>query len=164
MLKLWGSILLIAAGTLAGCRVSEIYKHRLLLHKKLLRMYSETSILLEYSLMTFAQIVENLRTSGEYNELSFLNVDTCSPDIRQAVLDSIDSWNSGIEESASSCLRSFFQSLGTTDIQGQLSYAKLAALSQQRLIGTVEDTYMQKSRISRTFGALFGAFAAIMLI
>lgn len=164
MLNLWGSILLIAAGMLAGCAVSDMYKRRILLHKKLLRMYSETAILLEYSLMTFGEIVEHFRTSGEYNEFSFLSVDSDSHDIRQAVLDGIDAWNSGLEYSAVIGLKSFFQTLGTTDIQGQLSYARLAALSQQRLIESVEDTYRQKSRFSRTFGTLFGAFAAIMLI
>lgn len=164
MLNLWGSILLIAAGMFAGFKASEMYKHKLVLHKKLLRMYSEAAILLEYSLMTYGEMIEYFRQSGEYTDFSFLNVNAAAYDIRQAVLDKIDDWDCGLEDAALNNLKSFFTTLGTTNIQGQLSYARLAAVQQQKIIDSVEKLYSQRSHICRTFGVLGGAFAAIMLI
>ncbi len=164
MLKLWGSLLLIAAGTLAGSSVAEMYKHRLAVHKKLLRLYNETAILLEYSLLTFSEIVSHLWQSGEYAEFSFLNADDACIDVRQAVLDRIGNWQTGLEESSRSNLLAFFSKLGTTDISGQISYARLAAVQEQEIISSISSKYQQRSGISRTFGALGGAFAAIMMI
>lgn len=164
MLKLWGSLLLIVAGALAGCRVGEMYTSRLKLHKKLVSLYNETAILLEYSFLTFGEIVSRLKESGEYSEFGFLNVSSECLDIRQAVLDGIDSWDACIEDSSRSNLVSFFTKLGTTDIQGQISYARLAAAHEQEIISSVEKKYQQKTSLSRTFGALGGAFAAIMMI
>lgn len=156
--------MLIFCGTLTGCHISAVYKRRLILHEKILRMYNETAILLEFSLMTFAEIVAHLRESGEYDEFSFLVKDTGVVDIRQAVLDGIDSWEECIEQGAINDIRCFFTKLGTTDIQGQLSYVRLAVLQQQGHIDALAPVYNRKSRFARTFGTLGGAFAAIMMI
>ena len=80
------------------------------------------------------------------------------------MLDKIDDWDCGLEDAALNNLKSFFTTLGTTNIQGQLSYARLAAVQQQKMIDSVEKLYSQRSHICRTFGVLGGAFAAIMLI
>lgn len=164
MLKLWGSVFIIVAGVMTGCKVGERYTNGLKLQKKLLSLYNEIAIVLEYSFMTFGEIISRLNESGEYSELSFLNIGTDRINIRQAVLDSISEWDADIEESSRKNLVSFFTKLGTTDIQGQISYAQLAAARQQQIINNVEKKYMQKTSLSRTFGALGGAFAAIMMI
>ncbi len=163
MLKTLGSLLLIAAGTLSGLSISNSYKQRLHIHKKLVRLYNETAILLEYSFPTFGEIVSHLQKSGEYIEFSFLNVDTDEIDVRKAVIDAINNWDKGLESNSEENLRSFFTKLGTTDIQGQISYAKLAAVSEQEFIDSVSEKYKQRAKISRTFGVLGGAMAAIMI-
>lgn len=164
MLKLLGSFMIIAAGTLAGLNVSCGYKQKMLLHKKLVRLYSETAIMLEYSFPTFAEIIEHLRSCGEYSEFGFLYKSTDGIDIKSSVLGAVDSWDTGLESSSKSELRAFFSRLGTTDIQGQIAYARLAAASEQGFIDSVSEKYRQRAKMSRTFGVLGGVFAAIMIV
>lgn len=164
MLKLLGCLMLIACGALCGNRVGELYKARLETHKKLLRLYTEAAILLEYSLCTFGEIIEHLAKNDELKEFGFLNIDTHSQDIRQELQKSIDQWDSPIEDKSVNNLRVFFSKLGTTDIQGQLSYARLAAEQEQEIIDSVKKQYVQRINMSGTFGILGGVFAALMMI
>ena len=164
MLKLWGSLLVITAGSLCGLSVSRMYTRRLLLHRKLLRLYNETAILLEYSMPTFAEIVSYLSQSGEFAEFGFLNCACDELAIRQAVLNAIDSWDVSLEESSLANLRCFFEKLGTTDIGGQISYAQLAAAQESEIIASLSGKYRQKAGMFRTFGTLGGVLAAILMI
>ena len=164
MLKLLGSLLVIVSGTLCGLSVSRMYTRRLLLHRKLLRLYNEIAVLLEYSMPTFAEIVSHLAQSGEFAEFCFLNPGCDELEIRQAVLSAIDDWDVTLEESSLTNLRCFFEKLGTTDIGGQISYARLAAAQESEIIAALSDKYRQKAGISRTFWTLGGVLAAILMI
>ena len=164
MLKIWGSLLIITAGTLCGLSASRMYSRRLLLHRKLLMLYNEAAIMLEFSMPTFAEIVSHLAQSNEFSEFGFLNCCGYELDIRQAVLNGIDSWDTSLEESSLSNLHCFFERLGTTDISGQIAYARLAASQESSIIDSLSDKYRQKAGISRTFGTLGGVLAAILMI
>ena len=113
---------------------------------------------------TFAEIASHLSQSGEFAEFGFLNCGCDELDIRQAVLNAIDSWDVSLEESSLSNLRCFFERLGTTDISGQISYAQLAAAQESEIIASLSGKYKQKAGMSRTFGTLGGVLAAILMI
>lgn len=164
MLKLLGSLMLIAAGALSGYSASHRYLRRIEMLRGLLRMYGEICIRLEYSLMTFAELIESLREDPAFSVFGFLDVDTEVCDIRLRILDSLDSLSDRFDPASLENLRSFFVRLGTTDIQGQLSYAKMAQSRQKEILASSSPVLEQKAKLSRTLGLLGGAFAAIMLI
>lgn len=164
MLKLLGCILIITSGTFTGLNVSFKYNQKMALHKKLVRLYNETAIILEYSFATFGEIIEHLRCSREYDEFRFLNAGADDIDVKRTVLRALDTWDKGIERTSIDNLRAFFSKLGTTDIQGQISYARLAAACEQDLIDTISEKYKQRAKMSRTLGVLGGVFAAIMIV
>ena len=163
MIKLIGCIMVVAAGAFGGNSIAFSFKRRLDTQALVLKMYRRTEIILEYSLFTFSEIVQSLKDCGEFSELGFLDVDCSRTDIRQAVLDGVKCWNEP-DSGSKQILLSFFRDLGTTDLSGQLSFVKLAQAQQSEIVSTEKQRLRERMKLSRTFGVLGGAFAAIMLI
>lgn len=162
MLKLVGSLFIIIAGAMAGNSAAVSFRNKLELQRTLLKMYSETAIMLEYSFITLSELIEQLRRNNEYSSLSFLDIDD-DTDIRRSLLDKLRAWDMADEESMS-ILKSFFINFGTTDISGQLSYAAMARARQSEIVERETKQLNKRSRFARTFGVLGGAFAAVMMI
>lgn len=163
MLKLVGCLFIILSGAMTGNSVAVSFKNKLELQRTLQRLYSQSAILLEYSLLTFSELICQLHSSESFSKLSFLYVPDDCTDVRQAVLDGIRNWDPP-DEASGQILVSFFTDLGTTDISGQLSFVRLALARQTEIVEAEKKRINERLRLSRTFGVLGGAFAAIMIM
>ena len=164
MLKLTGGLFIIISCSLLGKYVGLGYIKKLRLHEKLLQMYNETTVLLEYSYMTFDEIVKSLNDSPAFYEFDFLCVSTSDINIRYDMLSKIDCWNKIENEESKDNLKAFFSQLGTTDNQGQITYSKLAAEREKEIINRNKNDLMRRSKLASSISFSAGILLTIMLI
>ena len=164
MLKLIGTAMIILSGALFGETLRKSCFLKIDIHAKLLEMYNEIAILLEYSYLTYSEIINILRTSGRYNELDFLDIPQNSMDAKSCVLNNLERWCKLDEQASKQNLESFFSTLGTTDIQGQVLFSRLAAEREKEIYIATRKKYLQQAKLSRILGCLSGVLIAIMII
>lgn len=164
MIKITGCILLIITGCLTGLYISDKIRHRLYIEKLLYRMYCEIEILLNCSQLTYCEIISRLVESENYKELDFLNVRADTENIRKEVLDSLEESHICDEIITANTLKNFFSCLGTSDIDGQISYVRLAEKESRECIAVLEEKTLRQCKLAKAMGVLGGAFAAILFV
>ncbi len=164
MLKLTGGALIIISCSMIGKYIGLGYLKKLRLHEKLLQMYNETTVLLEYSYMTFDEIITSLNNSSAFEQLDFLCICAHDINIRCNLLDKIECWDKIDNVESKDNLRDFFSKLGTTDNSGQITYSRLAAEREKEIIDRCKGEMMRRSKLASSIGFSTGVLLTIMLI
>ncbi len=138
---------------------SEMYK-RIKRVEALISLTNDFENMIRYRALTIKEMIEE--TSKSYEILSFIkNIETdgnIHNSWKNAVLGSV----MGNEEKEIMIL--FGNSLGTTDINGQISTIKVYRKRLENLYKKISEEYSSKGRMYRSAGVLIGIMAGIMLI
>lgn len=166
MLKIFGAIAIVIATSLIGIMSSDKLKQRVKEINLINYMLEEISILIRYKAMTVYEIVENLKGNPVFNQLTFLNniEFNLQMPFKIAWESNIDSMQSALKQSDLKMLKSFGATLGTSDIDGQLSTIAVFKENFSQLEKEAITNYEKKSKLYRSLGVLSGAFISIMLI
>jgi stage III sporulation protein AB len=144
-MKIIGAMLLLTATTMLGAfSAHKLYRRE----KKLRRMYKFIASLCEEIRLTRAELPDILKKTDQ-NELLLAG-----------------KWQDtdGLRTEDTQVLESFLQSLGKTDIAGQVNNAQLhmAALSER--INEATEERKRFSKLYLSFGFLCGMFAVVLII
>ena len=147
MIKTAGFIIVVITTTVYGFILSEdIITH----HKQLclvMRMLDEIRIRLEFNLSTREELFSFIFSKAEYG---IFKTDCLG--------------NSKLSESEKRMLLDFYNQLGTTDIQGQLSQIEMYKKDFQYKLSEHLKTKDNRCRLLRTGGALVGVFVCLLLV
>lgn len=154
MLKLVGSILLVTTGAGLGCLKADklVKQHKNV--KKTVQMLNDIYIMLESSCLTKSEILSRLENSDNYREL----VQPFS------VGGGCVSKSGYLEEEDMYRLSCFFEQLGSTDLNGQLSRTRLCInefIVREKVCAERTKRY---AKLYRGMGVLIGAMIAVMLM
>lgn len=166
MIKILGIISIIISSTLIGIVGSEKLRNRVKELNLINYMLEEIAILIRYKAMTVYEIVETLTQNQIFNKLTFLNNFNSNLQIpfKSTWNKNIDDMPTSLIESDVKLLKSFGASLGTSDIDGQLSTIGVFKESFFKLEKDATVIYDKKSKLYRSLGVLIGAFISIILI
>ncbi len=162
-MKLCGLLLLLSAAVLCGCYAADGLHRRVIRLQQLRRMLNAITVHLRYTLPTVRELMQTLADDPDYTALPFL---------RKAVADPSDfpaAWNTAVSQShdlsreEASLLYRLGHTLGSTDLEGQLS---ALALYDQQLSAMLQQAAVQADShgsLYRTMGILTGLFLVILL-
>lgn len=166
MLKLLGIIFIIICGAGIGAKASGDLKKQTELCISVRTFLSELGILMRYKGDTLFVLISELSERQSIQELKFLS----------RVIDNMSSgmtfpyaWKTALSDDAllspelTELLLKFGESLGTSDIEGQLMSIER---SEEELSGIYENAlsiYRRKGRLYRSIGLLGGITAALLL-
>jgi len=166
MIKIIGIFALVISSSLIGITASEKLKNRVSELNLIKYMLEEIAILIRYKAMTVYEIIGTLKKNEGFKKLEFIDGFTINMQNSFAT-----SWGENIDKAKSSLtkadielLKSFGGTLGTSDIDGQLSTIEVFKGNFSKLEKDARHIYEQKSRLYRSLGVLIGAFISIMLI
>ncbi len=147
MIKTAGFIIVILTTTIFGFILSEdIITH----YKQLslvIRMLDVTRIRLEYNLSTREELFGYIFSKKEYE---FFKADNLK--------------KSKLSENEKRMLLDFYNQLGTTDLQGQLSQIEMFKRDFDYELSELKKTKDNRCRLFRTGGALVGVFVCLLLV
>lgn len=167
LFKLVGVMLLVTASSYIGINMSQTLKERVIRIELIKRMLDEISTLIRHRALTVSEIVDELNKSTVYKELDFINF--AKNDITERIPFS-NVWEKSIirdkklfqEERKE--LISLGYSLGTSDIDGQLSALSIIKNKFDIIAEKSNFEYTKKGKLYRTLGVLCGVFISILLI
>ncbi len=166
MLKLIGIISIILCGTAAGFAGSVKLRRQTEYCHDVSRLLHETAMLMHYSCDTLPSLITELSCRECFSQLIFLGnvselIEKGTPFPR--------AWEEGIKSDSflSPELRQLISpladSLGVSDIEGQLLTLRRAEEETQELYIRTNAQYMKKGRLYRCLGVLGGMSAALLL-
>ena len=171
MLKLAGTVLVVAAFSCAGLMASQRMKERILILRQLSVMVDAIALRIRWEGASLNEIASELKDDPSLDRLSFLSdlADNASHSVHPIPFDvvwreAVSSWSSPpLTSSDMRMLNNMSDGLGTSDTDGQLSWqqrsrAELAYASEQ-----AEEEYRRKAKLYRALGVISGAFAAVVL-
>lgn len=159
-----GTLLLIAAGALAGYMESHRLEMRVERLEEFLRFLSSAQTEIRFSALPVEQIVQ--RHGGD---LEFLQ--RCG-DCFQKGVDFMSAWqagvnscakNSGFNERDMELLKGFGRGFGVSDTDGQLSHCALYCELTAQSLKDAKEEKERKSRLYQMFGVFSGMAAALLL-
>lgn len=167
MLRVSAFVLFVVCGSLIGFFLSDRLRSVRDSCREIQAMLIQISVLVRYKCMNVYEIFHELKNSDAYPDLVFLDK---LPDEYIPGVDFHYIWNEsvrgdiqlGAEEK--SCLIAFGESFGISDTEGQLMSIEAALESVRSLENRRSEEYLQKSKLFRSVGMLFGAMIGIMLI
>jgi stage III sporulation protein AB len=166
MIKLLGVIVVVFSAGFIGIISSERLKSRASELTLTGYLIDEISVLIRYKAMPVYEISAYLKNDKIGSQLDFIrNLDDDGENSFSAAWEkSIDASRLALSASDKALLKTFGSSLGTSDIQGQLSTLELYKESFKKLENDAVKIYEEKSKLFRSMGFLAGAFIAVMLI
>lgn len=162
MIKLFGCILIILAGAGCGNIMSDKLKSNLITLKTILLLIDETEIMLGSEYMSTNEIIDVLSQKKAYSQLGIFH-DINRLDINSSMSKNIQKSNllNNDDKAKLSC---FFEELGTTNLNGQLTKLNLCKAYFANAVLIAEQKYDSHAKLYRAMGVLCGAFAAILLV
>lgn len=166
MIKIIGVIIIMAASGMTGIYFAEKLKMRKSELGTIAYLIDEIAVLIRYKAMPVFEIMANLKNNQMLGSLDFIGKldDDENTSFRQAWENSVTQSQTALSDADKNLLKAFGSSLGTSDINGQLSTLELYKDSFKKLESDACESYEKKSRLYRTMGFLIGAFISIMLI
>jgi len=161
-LKIITALFSIVAGTAAGLYFSYRLKKREESLNELTRALQEMALLIRYrtlpvnELFTELSRYEFIRNVGEVSK-------TDGTDFRRGWVTATDQL-AELENGERSIIKSVGLSLGTSDVEGQLSMLEVNAKLLEKYGNEAREQYMKKGKLYRSFGVLAGIFIAILII
>lgn len=166
MLKIIGFGLIFITTVSLGVHFSDRLKEKVKILNSLEFMFDDILIMVRYKAMTVYDIITELRKKEISDTLSFLKKIEFSSEISFS-----GNWSSSIDETDMplsveelNLLKSFGSSLGSSDIEGQISTIELYKHNFIALYKKACNDYEKKSKLYKSLGVISGAFIIIMLI
>ena len=169
MLKITGIIFLITATSTVGMIMSKQLDMRVKLLQLIRQMLEDISIQLRFKASTVYEILEYLDNNPVYNQLGFLYTANLNKDsfksFSEIWSESIDGWVcSPLKKEDFSLLNSIGSSLGTSDIEGQLSSLELFKEKAKMHFESASSERDKKLKLYRSLGVLSGIFVSVMIV
>lgn len=170
MLKLAGALLLVAASSYVGLMISQRLKDRILILRQLSHMVDAIALKIRWEGAAINEIAVQLKDNPSLDRLTFLtnlsaNVGRSEHPTPFDALwsESVRGWNAPLNASDRRMLLNISDGLGTSDIEGQLSWQNRCRAEIAYACEHAEAEYTRKAKLYRTLGVIGGAFAAIVL-
>ncbi len=133
------------------------------------QMLEDISIQLRFKASTVYEILEYLDNNQVYSQLGFLHTANSNKDSFKSFgeiwSESIDGWVcSPLKKEDFSLLNSIGSSLGTSDIEGQLSSLELFKEKAKMYFESAASEHDKKSKLYRSLGVLSGIFVSVMIV
>lgn len=166
MIKLIGILSIVFSAGLIGIMSAERLKKRASELSLIGYMIDEISILIRFKAMPVYEIATLLKAGKSGEKLDFIKKldDSGTTSFSKAWEKSVTECQSPLSETDKALLISFGSSLGTSDIDGQLSTLEMYKTSFKKLEKDALKICEEKSRLYRSMGFLTGAFISVMLI
>lgn len=167
MLKIFGAFCFVIAGAFYGASESEKLKNRFALCSRIRDFLTQIHIKIRCCGTDVFELVREFKASEAFSELNFImNL----PSEFVPGTDFHELWRSAIEKDSSlgsdekKLLFSFGESLGTSDIAGQLMTIEEALETLHDIEDKRFAEYNRKGRLYRSLGTLAGVMVGILLI
>ena len=167
MIKLIIFTLIAATGAFVGISAADVLRKRRNTARRLHSLLTELAVMIRYRGLDLFDIVQRLRNNTEFSSLGFI----CSmPSEYSPELDFHDEWKRSVETDSlltsdmKQILNELGSSLGTSDVDGQISVIDAALEKMTVLEKQLEAEYADKSRLYRSTGILLGIMTGIIFI
>ena len=164
MIKLIGSIFIISSGIGAGFLMSYKNKSHLKAVEEIEKVFVQTNLMLQYSAVTFSELIEYLQKSSQTKDLLFLKSDVGSLDLPGEIMINIKENKDNLNNDEVDALLDFFSQFGQTDIDGQIMLSKRYECYFNERLNKLREESKIKCKLYNSLGALGGAFIAVLLI
>ncbi|MBQ8515733.1 MAG: stage III sporulation protein AB [Ruminococcus sp.] len=164
MLKLTGLLCIVLCGAGCGMAAASALKRQAVFCKTLCLFLEELEILMRWNGDTLPVLVDMLSQKPGYAPLRFLKEirfsesEPFSDAWRRAILE-----EHGLPEELSQLLLSLGDSLGTSDLEGQMKTLEGYQLQARHISRNAEEQYRTKGKLYRSMGILGGMSAALLL-
>lgn len=159
MLKVVGIIIVIFVSTYIGFYKSNQLDQKLTIIRKIIRMFDEIGILLNFNIYTSNEILDHLKKNSELCLLDFFLLNSSIDNINEKI-----SATNKLSDNDKELLSGFFSQLGSTDLQGQIAAIEMYRSAFKEKYKDLKEIKDEKSRLYRSMGFLVGAFICIILI
>ncbi|MBQ3565759.1 MAG: stage III sporulation protein AB [Oscillospiraceae bacterium] len=167
MLKILGVMCIFSASALIGVYFSESIRYKkerlVIIHK----MLSDISDYIRWNSFTMHEIADRLSEKKEFSRLDFTV--RLSENCKQ-MRSFPKAWENAVtsddrlSEQEKKLLTDIGGSLGTTDVQGQLSAIAIYMSDIENMIAEESEKYRVKGKMYRSLGIAFGAMTGILII
>lgn len=167
VIKLIGMIIITASTTLTGIYAS----NQLSEHKKriqvMILMIDRIASLIEFRALKTGDILKTIASDKSFESLEFLKT---ADEYYNKGYSFYESWNQAVmsDEKAGDeekqQLITLGNSLGTSNIKGQLSMLKIYRQNMENIFNTFSQESMNKGKLYRSLGILAGVFISVMLV
>lgn len=167
MIRIAGTLLIFLTSAAVGMYLSNSIKNKKERLIKERKMLEEISIMIRFNSLTLKEIIFELENSELFNEFKFLNQ-------LQIMLKNLvsfpEAWEQSIKEdgilseSEKKLLTEMGYTLGTSDIDGQISTINIYKSRLDELIEEESEKYRVKGKMYRSLGVMFGAMIGILIV
>ena len=165
MFKLTGVLFVFITFILLGFYFSGILKRRVEIFRQTRLMIDKISTLIKYRSYNVFELCDEIKNDDILYEMTFISFsDTSGIPFSELWNNSIKKWNVPIKNSEKNIYLEIGKTLGTTDIEGQISSLMLFDAEVDKMLSDAEKEYSEKSKLLKMLGVLSGAFVSIMLI
>ena len=172
MLKLLGSVMVISAAALIGYVYSKTYTDRVKQIREMqyaLNML-ETEIIYNYTPLHMALLSAGEKSTGAIKELFSKMSDILNNKKINSVLDAFDEaykltkTNLYFEKEETEIIKSFIQSLGTSDMEGQKKNFNITVKKLEAFEKKADEERKKNERLFQYLGVCFGVLIIILLV
>ncbi len=167
LIKLIGMLIITASTTLTG-----IYASNQLLERKkriqvMILMIDRVASLIEFRALKTGDILQTIASDNSFESLGFLKT---AYELHKQGSSFYQSWNQAVlsddtcGEEEKQQLITLGNSLGTSNIKGQLSMLKIYRQNMENIFNTFSQESMNKGKLYRSLGILAGVFISVMLV
>lgn len=167
MLKIFAFICFVLIGTVCGMKLSDRLKGMRDSCREIHAVLNKIASLISYRALDVYEIVSELKKDKFAHRLHFLEK---LPDTYEPGTDFHEIWNNAVAqdkemaEEERNILTSFGDTLGTSDIEGQLAAIESAIREIQMIEKMRNDDYYRKGKLYRSIGTLIGLMTGIMVL
>ena len=160
-LKVIAAIMFSLAGAAIGFSKADRLREKLEICRETAMLVEKSAILIRYQGLSVYELSANLKNCSGLSSLSFIKA---LPENFYAQWKSAVNSQTDIPDEERKLILRFGEILGTSDIEGQLASIEsikqeLSALEKRR-----SDCFIQKGRLYRSVGTLFGVMTGILVI
>lgn len=165
MFKLSGILLIFIMFVLIGFYFSGIFKRRVEIFRQTRLMIDKISTLIKYRSYNVFELCNEIKNDDTLYEMSFVSFsDTDDVTFSELWQNGVKKWNVPIKNNERNIYFEIGRTLGTTDIDGQISSLILFDAEISKMLSDAEKEHSEKSKLVKMLGVLSGAFVSIMLI
>ena len=165
MIKIVGTLLIVASTTTLGIMYSPAIKKRIDILETIYRFFGEVAEEIRHSRDTTYVILSRLIKSERYKELSFLKEGlTNRRGYIEELIRIVNKQNNLLAEIDKKILTDFFLKLGKTDVEGQMVHSLSCQQRIMQVLKTDKENTMKKAKMMNSLGVLSGIFISIFMI
>lgn len=167
MIRIVGILLIFLTSASVGMFLSNNIKNKRERLIKERKMLEEISIMIRFNSLTLKEIVSELEGTEVFDDFKFLKKLKI---ILIGVVSFPSAWEQSVKEddilseSEKKLLIEIGYSLGTSDIDGQLSTLNIYKIRFDELIEEESEKYRVKGKMYRSLGVMFGAMIGILIV